>query len=556
MRSAPAQPVQEAAARRLAVPGWSGYAWGAIAATAVFIAITCWWLTVDRSIPNYDPGDHLALAFTFRRMLDAGNLLGPFTTIQEPPWPPLVHFLGALATLVGGVNVAAPIVGANLVFVPLLALGCYRTGKLLFGSAAGLLAVLFALASPLLIDEFHVFMLDPPLTAMVAISIWLILDSEHFGRVGVAAGAGVVGGLGMLVKPQLALALAGLVLVVVVRGGWRNWRGLAAFLIAGFVVGAPWYLYHLGDVGTMLELGVTTKSVPGNTPPTFSSANLLWYFWSTLNWLLLAPLFALALAGAVWIAWAFARDRAHNGARLELLLGCAGAWLAVTLTAHHDNRYGMPLLPYLAVIGTGWIVYVRRPARLAAIAVLGVAVAANTLGVSFGEGHATSLALVGSPPTTTQRPDKIEIFTTTGLLAGAPKRDGDVPGLFEALHRDGVTTVGWSVRQTEQPDWSYEGLIPLAEVAHLSYASLPAPEPSEAKSDALLVHKAAASYEPTPCTRLSDGAGVWIVRSPGFAWSPSRRRYEPRPPALFCPWQRPRFNPITHAELERLLSVQ
>jgi hypothetical protein len=228
----------------------------------------------------------------------------------------------------------------------------------------------------------------------------------------------------------------------------------------------------------------------------------------------------------------------------------------VTLTAHHDIRYGMPLLPYLAVIGTGWIVHVRRPARLAAIAVLGVAVAANTLGVSFGEGHATSLALVGSPPATSQRPDKIEIFTTTGLLSGAPKRDGDVPGLLEALHREGVKTVGWGVRQTEQPDWSYEGLIPLAEVAHLSHVSLPQPEPAEATVDALLVHKAAASYQPTPCTRLSDGTGVWIVRSPAFAWNPSRRRYEPQPPALFCPWQRPHFKPIAHAELERLLSAQ
>jgi hypothetical protein len=555
MRSAPARPVQEAAPRRLAVSAWSVYAWGAIAATAGFIAITCWWLTVDRSIPNYDPGDHLALAFTFRRMLDAGNLLGPFTHIQQPPWPPLVHLVGALATVVGGVNVAAPIVGANLVFVPLLALGCYRTGKLLFGSAAGLLAVLFALASPLLIDQFHVFMLDPPLTALVAISIWLILDSEHFSRVGVATAAGVVGGLGMLIKPQLALALIGLVLVVLVRGGWRNWRGLSAFLAAGFVLGAPWYLYHLGDVGAMLELGVT-KRIPGNTPPTFSGTNLLWYFWSTLNWLLLAPLFALAVAGAVWIARAFARDRAHNGARLELLLGCAGAWLAATLTAHHDIRYGMPLLPYLAVIGTGWIVYVRRPARLAAIAVLGVALAANTLGVSFGEGHATSLALAGSPPATTQRPDKIEIFTTTGFLSGAPKRDGDVPGLLVALHREGLQRVEWGRRQSEQPGFSYEGLIPLAEAAHLYYVLLNPLEPSTVTGDAVLVHKAAASSEPTPCTTLSDGTGVWIVRSPAWAWSPSRRHYEPQRPGLFCPWQSPHFKPITKAGLERLLSAQ
>jgi hypothetical protein len=478
-----------------------------------------------------------------------------------------VHFVGALATLVGGLNLAAPIVGENLVFLPLLALGCYRTGKLLFGSAAGLLAVLFALASPLLIDQFHVLMLDPPLTALVAVSIWLILASEHFSRVGVAAAAGAAGGLGMLVKPQLALALAGLVLVVVVRGGWRNWRGLAAFLAAGFVVGGPWYLYHLGEVGEMLELGVTTKSVPGNTPRTFSGANLLWYFWSTLNWLLLAPLFALGVAGAAWISAAFARDRTLNGARLELLLGCAGAWLALTLTAHHDVRYGMPLLPYLAVIGTGWIVNVRRPARLVGIAVLGVAVVANTLGVAFGEGHPTSLALVGSPPTTQQKPDKVEIFTTTGFVTGAPKRDGDVPGLLAALHRDGVMRVGGSVPQTEQPDFSSEGLRPLAEVAHLSLVLLRMPEPPESSRvvaspsalaetrsrSALLVHNAVAPYEPLPCTRLSDGTGIWVVR--GGAMN-AGGRLEAGRPTLFCPWQNPHVKPLTNAELELVLRAQ
>jgi hypothetical protein len=329
------------------------------------------------------------------------------------------------------------------------------------------------------------------------------------------------------------------------------------------VVGAPWYLYHLGDVGKMLDV---TSKTPGNTPPTFSSANLLWYFWSTLNWLLLAPLFALAVAGAVWIAAAFARDREHNGARLELLLGCAGAWLALTLTVH-DIRYGMPLLPFLAVIGTGWIVYLRRPARLAAIAVLGVAVVANTLGVSFGEGHATSLALVGSPPATQQRPDKIEIFTTTGFVSGAPKRDGDVPGLLEALHRDGVMRVGWSISQTEQPDFSWEGLIPLAEVAHLSHVLLRRPEPGESSSDvysassltetqsrtALLIHKAAAPYEPVPCTRLSDGTGIWVVRG-GAAIEGGR--LVPGRPTLFCPWQNPHVNPITNAELELVLRAQ
>jgi dolichyl-phosphate-mannose-protein mannosyltransferase len=528
---------------------WSGYAWGAVAATAVFIVITCWWLTVDRSIPIYDPGDHLKLAFMFRRMIEGGNLLGPFTHWVK--WPPLGHVVGALATFVGGLNVTAPTVGENLVFVPLLALGCYQTGRLLFNSAAGLLAVLFALGSPLLIDQFHVFILDPPLTALVAVSVWLILASEHFSRVDVAAVAGVVGGLGMLVKEPFAPAVAGLVLVVVLRGGWRNWRGLAVFLIAGAVVGAPWYLYHLSELSKVAaasapELGTHT-SQPANVPATFSGANLLWYFWDTLNWLLLAPLFALAVGGAVWILAAFARDRTRNGARMELLLGCAGAWLLTSITPRiHDIRYGMPLLAYLAVIGTGWIVCLQRPARLLAIAVLSVAVAANTLGVSFGDGHAASVALVSSPPETLQKPDRVQIFTTTGFLSGAPKRDGDVPGLLEALHREGVRTVSWGLSQTRGPDFSFEGLNPLAEAAHLSHVITYTPELSTSPQEATLIHKSPEPYEPEACTTLSDGTAVWVVRYDTDSGQP----------ALFCPWQHPQLQPLTREQLLLLLSPQ
>ncbi|HYB24352.1 MAG TPA: hypothetical protein VED41_11170, partial [Solirubrobacteraceae bacterium] len=118
--------LRDARPLRLDLPRWSACAWGAIGAAAAFIAITCWWLTQDRSIPIYDAGDHLETAFEYHSMLAAGNLLGPFTA--ESVYPVLGHMVGALAVFIGGVNVAPPIVAENLVFVPLLALGCYQTG--------------------------------------------------------------------------------------------------------------------------------------------------------------------------------------------------------------------------------------------------------------------------------------------------------------------------------------------------------------------------------------------------------------------------------------------
>jgi 4-amino-4-deoxy-L-arabinose transferase-like glycosyltransferase len=283
-------------------------AWGAVGVVAAFIAITCWWLTQDRSVPIYDAGEHLIAVFTYRDLLLSGNLLGPFN--QVTPYPPLAHLVGVLGTFVGGENVAAPIITENLVFGSLLALGCYQIGALLFDSRAGLLAVMFAFASPLLIAQLHVFMLDAPETALVAVSIWLILASERFSRVGMAALAGLVVGLGRVVKVQFPLLVIGVLGSALVNGGWRNKRGLATFAAVAFVIGSPWYINHLADLGLIFQLAGGADSVGHavHLPSTVSTYNLTWYLWTILDAQLFMPLFLLTVSGAGWTTVTLWRD--------------------------------------------------------------------------------------------------------------------------------------------------------------------------------------------------------------------------------------------------------
>jgi hypothetical protein len=520
-------------AQRVGVSSWTGYAWGAIAVTSCFVALTCWWLTQDRSIPIYDAGAHLETAFQYRAMLEAGNFLGLFN--YESVYPPLVHIIGGLAGVIGGVNVAAPIVAENLIFVPLLAFGCYRTGRLLFGSAAGLLAVACVLGAPLLIEQFHVFMLDAPMTALIAVTIWLVLASEDFSRFNFAAAAGFAAGFGMLTKVQFAVYVAGFVCFVLLHGGWRNWRGVLVFLGIGFVIAAPWYIIHLSEFSRIFEIAGTSPGAdvpPGNAPPTLTVTNFLWYFWSVMNSQLLVPLFLLAIGGSLWMFATLVRNREGQGARLELLVGAFLTWLTITITPHHDIRYGMPLLAYTAVIATGWIVCLPRYARLAATTVLIVGVMANTLGVTVGVGREASLALASSPPSTQQIPDQMIFYARKGFLAAGPIRDGDMQGLFEVMRRNGVRTVAWSLEQSRLPDFSFEGLIPLAQIAGLSPALTSTVEFSPSPLVATLIHEPIGSQiKLPPCRRLVDGTGVWVVRYDSNA----------RKLALYCPGRNPQY---------------
>jgi hypothetical protein len=509
----------------------SAHAWGAVAATAIFIAITCWWLTQDRGIPIYDAGDQLETALLYHNMLAAGNIFGPFTFNNI--YPILGHMVGAVAALIGGVNVASPIIGENVVFVPLLALGCYQTGRLLFGSLAGLLAVVFVLGSPLLISMFHVFLLDAPLTAAVALAMWLVLASEDFSRVGVSAAAGLAVGLGVNIKVQFALFIGVLVLAVLLHGGWRNWRGFVAFTVLALAVGLPWYVEHSSELKEMFELASSGGGTPaGNIPARYSTDNLLWYFWSVLNSQLLVALFVLAVTGFFWTLVSVVRDPRKQGARLEFLVGGFGAWFVITfVTIHHDIRYGMPLLGYLAVVGTGWIACVPRKARLVGVAILAIGVLGNTLADDFGVGSEVRLALVRRLPATEQVPDAVVVYSPNGFLAAAPTRDGDVPGLLEVLHREGVRTILWGADQSELKDFSTAGLLPLVEIAGLRTELAEAPEYVNSASVATLVHEPVSARSPAPCTRLSDGTGVWIVRYDSAA----------RKLALYCPHRRSRF---------------
>ncbi len=514
---------------RVGVSRLSASAWGAIGATLTFIGLTCWWLTVDRSVPVFDAGDHLEEALILHHLLAAGDILGPFN--HEAVYPPLGHIVGALAAFVGGVNVSAPIIGENVVFVSLLTLGCYQTGRLLFGPLAGLLAAVFVLGSPLLIVQFHVFMLDAPEASMVAVGMWLILASEHFSRTRVAALAGLVVGLGVIVKVQFPLFLVGLVLVALLRGGWRNWRGFALFTVIALVVGLPWYIDHISNLKEMLDIAAANGGVPpSNAPPLFSEANLAWYLWSTLNSQLLVPLSLLVLGGTAWLIVAVRRRGERWKVRLDFLFAFFFAWFAVTMVRHHDIRYDIPLIPFLAVAATGWILYLRSWARALAIALLVLAVGANTLASTFGAGGEVTLALAHPLPNTQAFPDRLTFYSNVGFLVAGPKRDGDVPGLIDELGHEGVRALSWNTINSVVYEFSGEGLSALAYIAGMTVFGSPGELVGEPHAAALIYEEKPAQGQ-TPCTRLSSGSGIFLARD-----NPATGKV-----TFFCPYPSPHY---------------
>ena len=144
----------------------------------------------------------------------------------------------------------------------------------------------------------------PATLAFAAPAVWLLLASRRFERRWWALAAGVVVGLGMLTKTNFAFVWPGLVAVMLIRGGWRQWRHVLLFVAALAVVALPWYLSHTGDLRSQLEFygasSVSTYTPDLGTLKQYSLRHLSYYPRALMEVDVYLPLLVLFAAGALY----------------------------------------------------------------------------------------------------------------------------------------------------------------------------------------------------------------------------------------------------------------
>jgi 4-amino-4-deoxy-L-arabinose transferase-like glycosyltransferase len=497
----------------------------------LFIAMSAWWLTQDDRLPDWDSGTHEMLAASVHAELTSGQLLRPLTDFILA-YPPLVHLVGGIAIFLTGVHPMALILSSNVVFVPLLAFGCFGVGRIAYGRRAGLLAAILALGSPMFISMMHEYDLDPPQAAMVAVSVWAVLASKRFERVGIAALAGALSGLALLVKETSIVFLAGFLAVAVVRAGPRRYRGLIAYFATLAVLAGPWYVYHWHA----LINSYNTIGGEGQGPPRFSAGNVAWYGWDLVNQQVLAP-FALAfLIGAVLAGWRIVRGRVTTESfEPELLAGVAVSYLGMTYVMHKDPRYTLPMLVYVAVLATGWIGVISRPRLRAALcgAVVVLAIV-YFVGLSAGIGGAVRIALPGMRTDNAIHTRQLTLYETDGWVRGGPIHDANVQGLLASLRRMGIR----GVIVDAGAHFNTSGLRALALTEGVAYGGAGYPLVLPPNQEAQLILRPRGAPGPRPCQRFNDGAGIYLVRGPAPGLEPTSLR-DPTDPrqryTLVCP---------------------
>jgi Dolichyl-phosphate-mannose-protein mannosyltransferase len=401
----------------------------------------------------------------------------------------------------------------NVVFVPLLALGCWGTARLAYGELAGVLAAVFALGAPMVISTFHLYMLDVPQASMVAVTVWLLLASRRFERVGISALAGVTGAGAFLLKPTTALFLAGPVLVILVRGGWRRPLGLLAFAAVGVVLAGPWYLEQLDNVLGLTKGASTTSGTAAAgstyvTPRRFTVENALWYGWNLLNLQLLAPLFAFFLAGLVVAVVRFLRTRASDDLTPELVVGGLVSYAGVTFITLKDYRYSLSVMVFVAALAVAWVPALRgRALHVTAAGLVAVAIV-NLVGVSTHTGGNVTVSLAGDRAPTPLGERTARIYSPEGFIANKPRDDSAVLELMRGLRADGFRKLQYET--TGDLHFTDTGVAVVETIAGLELP--PSWNPADMAPDVpLLMRRAVEADGPQPCRTIEDGWGIYVV---------------------------------------------
>jgi hypothetical protein len=220
-------------------------------------------------------------------------------------------------------------------------------------------------------------------------------------------------------------------------------------------------------------------------------------------------------------------DAPRAGWAPELLGGLFVGWLGITVTPHHDMRYTMPLLVYLAVLGTAWIPSLRPAARRLACAALVLAVAATTLGATFGVGGQARVLLAGHPivPDVSfgiPPPDQITVYADHDFNVSGPRRGDYVLTLFRALRRAGFRGVAWDAGEAlVGSSFDAQGVKLFARFAGLQspllyrWRAWDFHDPRHA----LIVHRPLPGPGPR-CLVINDGSGVWAFKPVGRSFRP------------------------------------
>ena len=334
----------------------------AIAVAALALGIR---LLVSDFLPVIQP-DGVVYVAVAKQFQATGS---PFDPLFHPLYPMCI----ALAQpLIGDWETAGRLVSAF--FGALVILPAFALARSIVGRQAALLSAVFIAVHPRLVQNSASVLCEATYTFVLVCGVLAARHGLVSGPRALIPFAGLCLGLAYLVRPEGALYLVGLVVVVlfmIVTGRERAaavlpWLGTAVLVFAVVVAPYVWYLAEVwghvtlsGKIDHNLPLSTGAAAAPSPLPMRVLENVLLFQKYAVpdlLPWILLL----LVLPGVL------ARGRTTGWLGRDAVLLIAALPPFASLAFHVEPRIFLPILPFIlpfAAVGTLWAAVTLTDAR-------------------------------------------------------------------------------------------------------------------------------------------------------------------------------------------------
>ncbi|MFA4989824.1 MAG: glycosyltransferase family 39 protein [Candidatus Omnitrophota bacterium] len=320
------------------------------------------WLRLDNTYLILDSHEHFLFSL---------NIFNGIIALPARWHGIFVGYLTAPFYLISGVSQDAGVMLNSSIFLTMLILSTYGLAKIFAGRQAGLLAAFIITMYPLMFNHLRIYMLDLPLTALVALSIFLLLKTGGFSNkpysllfaLSVSAGlltkfnflGFIIGPLGLelfksfkinnRLRKRLFLRLFTLLSLILILVFWfykiKAWHIFTRFYECSWLY--PAY-------------GLSLQSISGWIITGFQF--ITWCLKELANNIMSSFFFIMFALGTV----VFIRNEFSH--KKILWLWIITPLFLLSLAFHYPaiDRYLMPILPALAIITGIGITRIRQPA--------------------------------------------------------------------------------------------------------------------------------------------------------------------------------------------------
>lgn len=328
------------------------------------------WLKLDKTYLLFDSHWHFLLSlkvFDVIKSFPIPLLPDVFNNFTYHRWHGmLVSFITAPFYFIFGVSQDIGIILSNTIFLSILIVSTYGIGKKIFNKQTGMLAAFLVSMYPLIFNQLRVYMLDVPLTAVVALSVYLLLLTDNFTKGFYSLLFGISVGLGMLTKFNFAGFIIGPLCLVLSRTFFLKQRSkkckstqnrnIFTVLLIAILISSMFYALKLGDV-----LNRVYESSWMYCVQYYSEYSLLpllqrwlvtgidflyWCMQELINNSMSLTFFFVFL----WGIYTLFRIKLENKKMLYLWIFLPLFFLAFLFHRPNIDRYIMPILPGVAIV--------------------------------------------------------------------------------------------------------------------------------------------------------------------------------------------------------------